>query len=105
MIGRKRKPAPTHRAALPAEEYSALRAKVCARDKYRCKNCGRAKGLELAHLVARSQGGEDSEKNLLLLCAECHRAHHDGRLKIERVIKDGGHEFLFQDMRPKKVGW
>ena len=101
----KKKPAPTHRAALPPDQYTALRATIMARDKYRCKNCGRAKGLELAHLQARSQGGEDSEKNLLLLCSACHRAQHDGRLKIQRVIKDAGYEFLFEDLRPRKTGW
>lgn len=30
-------------------------------------------GLERAHLIADSQGGEDSPANLILLCPDCHR--------------------------------
>ena len=38
--------------------------------------------LELHHLVAKKKGGKDDLNNLILLCANCHLAHHRGAINI-----------------------
>lgn len=105
----KRKPAPTHRAAATPDEYAVLRAKVMERAKYRCENpwCRRAKSLQLAHVIARSAGGPDTESgaNTVLLCEPCHRAQEDRRLLISVKVEDGMPKFSWEDCRPRKTGW
>ncbi|MDP9159442.1 MAG: HNH endonuclease [Acidobacteriota bacterium] len=46
------------------------------RDNWRCQNCGVTQQLEVHHKEFRSQGGDDSEKNLITLCGNCHGAVH-----------------------------
>ena len=49
-----------------------------------CRVCGTTRELECAHIVPRSQvtvGGEDP-RNIIILCAPCHRAQHAGRLEL-----------------------
>ncbi len=65
------------------------------RDDYQCLNCNSTTGLQPAHYRARSKLGSDSVDNLLLMCGECHRAHHDHKLIIKRIK---GH-FFFKDKR------
>lgn len=43
-----------------------------------CAVCGSTKNLYNHHWVPRSQGGPDSETNLITLCGRCHAAIHDG---------------------------
>ena len=38
-----------------------------------CNSCGTYKNLERHHIVARKDGGSDEGKNLMYLCADCHR--------------------------------
>lgn len=99
----KRKPAPTHRAALPGEEYTALRAKVLARDGWRCAVpwCRRVKGLQVDHVIPRSAGAADDPANLVTLCFWDHAAKHDGRLQVGVKLVDGKPEFSFEDLRPR----
>lgn len=60
----------------------------------------RARGTDFAHVIARSQGGEDSRFNALWLC----RAHHlameapfsKGRLLVTRGACDGWRGFHWQ---------
>lgn len=47
-----------------------------------CFHCERRPGTDAHHLRYRSQGGNDEEANLALLCRECHRDVHEGRLKL-----------------------
>ncbi len=56
--------------------YEDLRKKVLERDGWRCQSCGRREQLEIHHLLHRSALGGDTEKNLISLCHECHRAAH-----------------------------
>jgi hypothetical protein len=44
--------------------------------------CRSARGLEIHHLVHRSNGGGHDASNLALLCGSCHLAHHRGALAI-----------------------
>ncbi len=59
--------------------YSLVRV----RDKFRCRHCGTTDGVEVHHIKFRSVGGEDSTKNLALLCRCCHNEIHAYRLAVE----------------------
>lgn len=61
---------------LPEEEYSILINNVFSRDNWKCRSCGFRGNLHAHHLRFRSQGGEDSTKNLVTLCASCHDGLH-----------------------------
>lgn len=56
-----------------------IRAAVRVRDGQRCRMCG-GNGQEVHHIRFRSQGGTDTEDNLILLCNECHHVHAHGEL-------------------------
>jgi 5-methylcytosine-specific restriction endonuclease McrA len=60
------------------------------RDRFRCRHCNNMNGIHKHHIVYRSHQGSDELNNLLTLCHICHRAHHDGKLKIEvlEVLED-----------------
>jgi 5-methylcytosine-specific restriction endonuclease McrA len=56
--------------------YKRLREHVLRRDGWRCQGCGARSNLEVHHRTFRSKGGNDSEENLITLCAECHSLVH-----------------------------
>jgi 5-methylcytosine-specific restriction endonuclease McrA len=56
---------------------------VFDRDGRKCRHCGWTDGLHPHHIVYRSQMGSDRLDNLITLCWQCHRALHDGFLKLE----------------------
>jgi len=62
---------------LAADAYEQLRQEVLQRANWRCPNCGRCENLEVHHKRMRSQGGDDSEVNLITLCHYCHANEHD----------------------------
>jgi 5-methylcytosine-specific restriction endonuclease McrA len=64
------------RVRLPRDVYDRLRKEVLKRDNWRCKNCGRLENLDVHHKELRSQGGDDSEFNLITLCNCCHSNEH-----------------------------
>ena len=64
------------RKRLKPEAYQALWQEILRRDGWRCQTCGRRKDLEIHHIEARSRLGDDSEQNLMTLCANCHRSIH-----------------------------
>ena len=64
----------------------ALARQVYERDGWKCAHCNERGSLHPHHLIYRSQGGPDELWNLITLCAQCHRAHHDGFLKIEYYL-------------------
>lgn len=53
-------------------------------DAYACFFCNK---VELAnhghHIILFSEAGAASVDNMITLCAECHRAYHSGKLKID----------------------
>lgn len=49
--------------------------RVYDRDHGRCVLCGRRGILQAAHYIPRSHGGLGREKNLIMLCADCHRRY------------------------------
>jgi len=45
-----------------------------------CELCEQRPGTDVHHRVFRSQGGNDEESNLILLCRICHDGIHAGRI-------------------------
>jgi 5-methylcytosine-specific restriction endonuclease McrA len=56
--------------------YRELRMQVLQRDGWRCQRCGSSNNLEVHHMRPRSRQGDDTETNLITLCANCHRICH-----------------------------
>ena len=61
---------------LSDNEYRTLCKAILQRDGYRCRSCGMRSGLNCHHVVFRSQGGEDTTENILVLCSACHDGIH-----------------------------
>lgn len=73
--------------------FEDTKARVLNRDKYKCQICkGKHKDskLEVHHIIFRSQGGSDEAENLITLCHTCHKALHDGSIKVNLVGKAKG---------------
>ena len=68
--------------------YSSRREAVLYRDNYTCQYCGKKHvRLEVHHIIFRSMGGTDDEKNLITLCETCHKLVHDGLLILTKKPK------------------
>jgi 5-methylcytosine-specific restriction endonuclease McrA len=63
----------------------ALSRQVFERDRWKCRHCNSRDGLHPHHVIYQSHSGPDELNNLLTLCWQCHRAHHDGFLAITVV--------------------
>jgi hypothetical protein len=63
---------------------------VWRRDGGRCQTpgCRSTRGLEIHHIVPRSQGGSNDACNLTLRCDACHVGHHEGRITISGIAPD-----------------
>jgi 5-methylcytosine-specific restriction endonuclease McrA len=59
-----------------ALSYESLRQLVLRRDGWRCQSCSTMSNLEVHHKQFRSHSGDDSEENLITLCARCHLVVH-----------------------------
>lgn len=57
-----------------------IRKAVYRRDGFRCALCDDVRGLQIHHVVRRSQGGTDYPHNLITLCWRCHAVAHGTRL-------------------------
>ena len=64
------------RIRLDPASCDRLRKQVLRRDGWRCQYCGAMSNLEVHHRQFRSQGGDDSEENLITLCSACHNGMH-----------------------------
>jgi len=63
------------------EETQKLLPFVMARDQRKCRHCGVRKHLTVHHIKPRSEGGENTERNLITLCSDCHDRVELGELK------------------------
>lgn len=54
-----------------------------------CEVCGHAvvRDLEVHHLQERSQGGNNSLRNLAVLCDSCHDRHHNGEIEVGELVQ------------------
>jgi 5-methylcytosine-specific restriction protein A len=68
--------------------WKNLRKKILTRDNWQCQKCGRICQdrweAQVDHIVAKRDGGSDSEENLETLCLTCH-----GRKSREEAIRWG----------------
>ena len=44
-----------------------------------CQLCGKTYNLNIHHIIYRSQLGNNSKKNLIRLCSDCHRRVHSNK--------------------------
>jgi len=71
---------PKHpRLRLDSDSYKNLCRQIFRRDNWRYQICGACANLEVHHKNLRSQTGDDSEENLVTLCASCHAKLHRGQ--------------------------
>jgi 5-methylcytosine-specific restriction endonuclease McrA len=66
------------RIRLDPVSYENLKRQVLRRDGWRCQSCGTMSTLEVHHKEFRSHSGDDSEENLITVCAACHTTLHGG---------------------------
>jgi hypothetical protein len=81
------------------EQAYALRWAVLVRDKFTCQYCGRTAPdvkLEVDHVVAREDGGDDVMENLKACCFSCNH----GKAALSMMIKRGRERLL----PPVKIG-
>ncbi|MGN0964433.1 MAG: HNH endonuclease [Dysosmobacter sp.] len=64
---------------MTANISNAMRKAIYARDHYRCAICDSARGLQIHHVIPRSQGGSNRPENLITLCMYCHGVIHGTR--------------------------
>ncbi len=57
--------------------WNRVRLVVLARDKRRCRKCGKAGKLEVHHIVPLAAGGSNELSNLESRCITCHIATHN----------------------------
>ena len=63
-----------------------LREYILFRDNHECQHChGKSRDpiLNVHHLESRKTGG-NAPNNLITLCETCHRAYHDGKIKLKQ---------------------
>jgi hypothetical protein len=57
-----------------------IRRAVYRRDGFRCALCDSNRGLQIHHVIHRSQGGKVADpQNLITLCMYCHNVAHGTR--------------------------
>lgn len=74
------------RPAASHEQWTAIRAAVLARARWRCQACGARTRLEVHHVLKRAQGGSDFDLDrLVALCRPCH-AQTDAPYAAGRLV-------------------
>ena len=77
--------------------YASRREAILHRDNYTCQCCGKKHvRLEVHHIIFRSMGGTDDERNLITLCEKCHKMVHDGILILTKKPKKLNLKFATQ---------
>jgi 5-methylcytosine-specific restriction endonuclease McrA len=85
------------RRAASYSEWASIRTKVLSRAGWCCQACGVWRGLDIHHVVKRSQGGSDFDLDqLVALCRWCHdqtdAPYERGRLTVN-ALGDGQFRF------------
>lgn len=54
---------------------------------FRCAvpHCNATSPLELHHIIYQANGGQDTDDNLICLCASCHGRHHAGEIPTASI--------------------
>ena len=74
------------RIRLSQKKYTQLKKHVYNRDKY-CLICGRTDNATPAHVIRKSQGGNDSPNNLIRLCQDCHTSFDNYEIELPEHVK------------------
>ena len=61
--------------------------KIIERDDQQCQVCGH-RAIDIHHIVFKSHGGTNDERNLILLCRACHKKAHDDESAWRRKLID-----------------
>ena len=61
------------RNASRPRDWSKRKARVLARDRFTCQQCGAKESLEVDHIVPVARGGSWEPDNLWVLCRPCHK--------------------------------
>ena len=61
----------------------------------KCELCGSTRGLEAHHIIPIAFGGDDSEENILCVCAKCHGLLTPRSILSKRGIHNNNWEVLF----------
>lgn len=72
----------------PNYGFANTREMVLNRDNYTCQYCGgkhKDSRLNVHHIQFRSNGGSDSQENLITLCHTCHSLLHSGKISLDKV--------------------
>jgi HNH endonuclease len=79
-------PRATGRPAASRAEWETICDTVLARARWACQACGARTGLQVHHVLKRSQGGSDFDLDwLVALCHACH-AQTDASYAIGRLL-------------------
>lgn len=62
------------------------RDRVKRRDSETCRWCGTTDLVQIHHVRYRSEGGPDTPRNLISLCATCHERAHSNKKKYQPVL-------------------
>lgn len=74
-----------------------LRDRVLARDRHRCRWCGRTnQGGDVHHIRYRRAQVDDAEWNLITLCRECHNFVHGERINGRTIPKREAQRLLYE---------
>lgn len=57
-------------------------------EQHYCQLCGSTNWLEIHHILYRSQGGNNDERNLIRLCKNCHELVHSNKKKWQKFLID-----------------
>lgn len=72
----------------PNYGFANTKEMVLNRDNYTCQYCGgkhKDSRLNVHHIRFRSNGGSDSQENLITLCHTCHSLLHSGTISLDKV--------------------
>ena len=67
-----------YRDYLKTKHWSKLRSKMLAKFDRRCGICGSGDSPNVHH-IDYGRRGREKPSDLIVLCRDCHQAHHDGR--------------------------
>lgn len=60
-------------------EFVRIRGIVLDRDDYTCAQCGSTERVQVHHIQALADGGDNRADNLITLCYKCHMKEHEGQ--------------------------
>ena len=61
-------------------------SKILSRSGCKCSLCGWDKtALDVHHIIPHAQGGSHEHDNLIIVCPNCHRLAHEGKVQINQL--------------------